>query len=188
MNSVVIGSGFGGIAAALRLRDKTHKVTLVEKHNDLGGRARVFKKNGFTFDAGPTVITAPHLINELFGLFNKKSQDYIKIKPLSTWYRFIFEDGLEFDYSGDEQKMKSQIAIKINHFLKKRLIEFSGLLLMFFSIFLLASIFTYSPSDPNFIYSPENIKGIFPSFFRLFLIIRGSVIKTCINNHHILFK
>ncbi len=113
MNSVVIGSGFGGIAAALRLRAKKHKVTLIEKHNDLGGRARVFKKNGFTFDAGPTVITAPHLINELFGLFNKSPQDYIKIKPLNTWYRFIFEDGLEFDYSGNEQKMKSQIE-KIN--------------------------------------------------------------------------
>ena len=84
MNSVVIGSGFGGIAAALRLKAKNHKVTLIEKHNDLGGRARVFKKNGFTFDAGPTVITAPHLINELFRLFNKNPQDYIKIKPLSV--------------------------------------------------------------------------------------------------------
>ena len=59
MDSVVIGSGFGGIAAALRLRAKKHNVTLIEKHSDLGGRARVFKKNGFTFDAGPTVITAP---------------------------------------------------------------------------------------------------------------------------------
>ena len=65
MNSVVIGSGFGGIAAALRARAKKHNVTLIEKHDDLGGRARVFKKNGFTFDAGPTVITAPYLIDEL---------------------------------------------------------------------------------------------------------------------------
>ena len=65
MNSIVIGSGFGGIAAALRLKAKNHKVTLIEKHPDLGGRARIFKKNGFTFDAGPTVITAPYLINEL---------------------------------------------------------------------------------------------------------------------------
>ena len=84
MNSVVIGSGFGGIAAALRLRAKNHNVTLIEKHNDLGGRARVFKKNGFTFDAGPTVITAPYLINELFQLFHKKSADYINIIPLGT--------------------------------------------------------------------------------------------------------
>ena len=70
MNSVVIGSGFGGIAAALRLKAKGHKVTLIEKHQDLGGRARVFKKNGFIYDGGPTVITAPYLINELFELFN----------------------------------------------------------------------------------------------------------------------
>ena len=60
MNSIVIGSGFGGIAAAIRLKAKGHKVKLIEKHSDLGGRARVFKKDGFTFDAGPTVITAPY--------------------------------------------------------------------------------------------------------------------------------
>ena len=109
MNSVVIGSGFGGIAAALRLRAKNHNVTLIEKHNDLGGRARVFKKNGFTFDAGPTVITAPYLINELFQLFHKKSADYINIIPLNIWYRFVFEDGIKFDYSGNEKLIKKQI-------------------------------------------------------------------------------
>ena len=109
MKSIVIGSGFGGIAAALRLRVKNHNVTLIEKHPDLGGRARVFKKNGFTFDGGPTVITAPYLIEELFGLFNKKPEDYIKLTPLKTWYRFIFEDGEKFDYSGDEDQMKKQI-------------------------------------------------------------------------------
>ena len=68
MNSIVIGSGFGGIAAALRLKAKGHKVTLIEKHPDLGGRARVFKKNGFTYDGGPTVITVgpPSNINPFF--------------------------------------------------------------------------------------------------------------------------
>ena len=106
---VVIGSGFGGIASALRLKAKKYDVTLIEKHPDLGGRARVFKKNGFTFDGGPTVITAPHLINELFELFNKNSKDYINIVPLKTWYRFIFDDGLSFDYSGNENEMKNQI-------------------------------------------------------------------------------
>jgi len=109
MKSIIIGSGFGGIAAALRLKAKNHQVILIEKHPDLGGRARVFKKNGFTFDGGPTVITAPHLIEELFGLFNKSAKDYINLTPLKTWYRFIFEDGMKFDYSGDENKMKSQI-------------------------------------------------------------------------------
>ena len=109
MKSIVIGSGFGGIAAALRLRAKNHDVTLIEKHPDLGGRARVFKRNGFTFDGGPTVITAPYLIEELFTLFKKKPEDYIKLTPLKTWYRFIFEDGEKFDYSGNESQMKKQI-------------------------------------------------------------------------------
>ncbi len=109
MNSVVIGSGFGGIAAALRLKAKNHNVTIIEKQKDLGGRARVFKRNGFTFDGGPTVITAPHLIYELFQLFNKEPRDYIDLKPLDTWYRFVFEDGSKFDYSGNDEQMKSQI-------------------------------------------------------------------------------
>ncbi len=113
MNSIVIGSGFGGIAAAIRLKAKKHNVILIEKHHDLGGRARVFKKNGFTFDAGPTVITAPYLIDELFQLFNRESKNYIQLTPLKTWYQFIFEDKTKFNYSGDELEMKNQIE-KIN--------------------------------------------------------------------------
>ncbi len=109
MNSIVIGSGFGGIAAALRLKAKGHKVTLVEKHNDLGGRARMFKKNGFTYDGGPTVITAPYLINELFELFKKDPKNYIDLKPLNTWYQFVFEDKSRFNYSGNETEMRNQI-------------------------------------------------------------------------------
>ena len=109
MNSVVIGSGFGGIAAALRLKAKGHKVTLIEKHKDLGGRARVFKKNGFIYDGGPTVITAPYLINELFELFQKDPKNYIKLTNLKVWYQFIFEDKSKFNYSGDELEMKKQI-------------------------------------------------------------------------------
>ena len=114
MKTIIIGSGFGGIAAALRMKAKGHDVTLIEKHNDLGGRARVFIRNGFKFDGGPTVITAPKLIYELFEIFNKDASDYIKIVPLDIWYRFIFEDGLSFDYSGDEISMKKQIE-KINN-------------------------------------------------------------------------
>ncbi len=109
MNSVVIGSGFGGIAAALRLKAKGHEVTLIEKHPDLGGRARVFTKNGFTYDGGPTVITAPYLINELFELFDKNPKDYIELSPLKVWYQFVFEDNSKFNYSGNETEMKKQI-------------------------------------------------------------------------------
>ena len=91
--TTVIGSGFGGLAAALRLKAKGHKVTLVEKHPDLGGRARVFKKDQFIYDGGPTVITAPYLFEELFSLFNKNISDYVKIVPLDLWYRFVFSNG-----------------------------------------------------------------------------------------------
>ena len=110
MNTIVIGSGFGGIAAALRLKAKGHQVTLIEKHPDLGGRARVFKKKCFIYDGGPTVITAPYLINELFELFKKDPKDYIELTPLKIWYQFIFEDKTKFNYSGDENDMKRQIG------------------------------------------------------------------------------
>ena len=106
---IVIGSGFGGMAAALRMRAKGYDVTLLEKHPDLGGRARVFKKGDFIYDAGPTVITAPYLFAELFALFNKKISDYVEIVPLDLWYRFVFEDGSTFDYSGNQNKMQSEI-------------------------------------------------------------------------------
>ena len=106
---IVIGSGFGGLASALRLRAKGYEVTLVEKHPDLGGRARVFKKGNFIYDGGPTVITAPYLIEELFSLFNKKISNYVKIVPLDLWYRFVFNDGRTFDYSGNEKLMEKEI-------------------------------------------------------------------------------
>ena len=109
MNSIIIGSGFGGIAAALRLRAKKHKVILIEKQPDLGGRARVFRRNGFIYDGGPTVITAPYLIDELFELFKKDPKDYIELSPLKVWYQFIFEDKSKFNYSGNEIEMKRQI-------------------------------------------------------------------------------
>ena len=87
----VLGSGLGGIASALRAKKKGFDVTLFEKNNQLGGRSRSFNKNGFYHDAGPTVITAPWLFEELFSLFNKDINDYVTIKPLDIWYRYIFQ-------------------------------------------------------------------------------------------------
>ena len=107
--TTIIGSGFGGLAAALRLKAKGHKVTLVEKHPDLGGRARVFKKGQFIYDGGPTVITAPYLFEELFSLFNKNISDYVEIVPLDLWYRFVFSNGDTFDYNGDDKSMEQQV-------------------------------------------------------------------------------
>jgi phytoene desaturase len=99
--AVVVGAGFGGLAGALRLLAKGYRVTLLDRASMLGGRAQVFEKDGFRHDAGPTVITAPFLIEELFELFGKKSEDYFTLKPLTPWYRFYFEeDGSTFDYGG----------------------------------------------------------------------------------------
>ena len=106
---IVVGSGFGGLASALRLKAKGYDVTLIEKHPDLGGRARVFKRGNFIYDGGPTVITAPYLFEELFSLFNKKISDYVEIVPLNLWYRFVFDDGKTFDYSGNEKSMEKEI-------------------------------------------------------------------------------
>ena len=107
---IVVGSGFGGLASALRLKSKGYDVSIFEKHPDLGGRARVFKRGNFTFDAGPTVITAPYLLDELFGLFGKDIKKYVRITPLKLWYRFLFSDGSKFDYSGDEKAMEKEIG------------------------------------------------------------------------------
>ena len=102
--AIVIGAGFGGIAAALRLRKKGYEVELVDRCNNLGGRAQVFYKNGFKHDAGPTLITAPFLLEELFLLFNKDISKYVELKSIDPWYRFIYDDGTIFDYSRSLEK------------------------------------------------------------------------------------
>lgn len=107
---VVIGSGFGGLAAALRLRAMGWPVLLLEARDQPGGRAGVFRHGGFTFDAGPTVITAPYLINELFELFGRDPRDYVRLLPVDPFYRIDFADGSAFDYVGDEERLLAQIA------------------------------------------------------------------------------
>ena len=108
--AVVIGGGFGGIAAALRLRAKGHEVTVVDRCARLGGRGQVFVRDGFRHDAGPTVLTAPFLFDELFELFGKKRSDYIEFVPLDPWYRFHFDDGMHFDYGGTAEDTLREIA------------------------------------------------------------------------------
>lgn len=98
--ALVIGGGFGGMAAALRLRAKGYRVTLIDRCPRLGGRAQVFERDGFRHDAGPTVITAPFLFDELFALFGRQRADYVEFVPLDPWYRFVFADGGHFDYGG----------------------------------------------------------------------------------------
>ena len=95
---LVIGAGFGGIAAALRMRARGYDVTLVDRLSSIGGRAQVFHRGGFKHDAGPTVITAPFLFDELFELFDEKREDHVEFRALDPWYRFYFHTGDQFDY------------------------------------------------------------------------------------------
>jgi phytoene desaturase len=108
--ALVIGSGFGGMASALRLRAKGYQVTLLDRCENLGGRAQVFEREGFLHDAGPTVITAPFLFEELFDLFGEKLADHITLVPMTPWYRFYFADGDTFDYGGTLEETLEEIS------------------------------------------------------------------------------
>jgi phytoene desaturase len=110
MQAIIIGAGLGGIAAALRLRAKGYQVTLVDRCATLGGRAQVFERDGFRHDAGPTVITAPFLFEELFELFGERFSDHVKLVPLKPWYRFHYDDGSHFDYGGTLEETLAEIA------------------------------------------------------------------------------
>ena len=110
MHALVIGAGFGGMAAALRLCAKGYQVSLVDRCAALGGRAQVFERNGFRHDAGPTVITAPFLFEELFALFGEKFSDHVTLVPLKPWYRFHFSDNDTFDYGGTLECTLAEIA------------------------------------------------------------------------------
>jgi len=109
-HAVVIGTGFGGLAAAIRLGARGYRVTVLEKLDAPGGRAYVFRQDGFTFDAGPTLVTAPFLFEELWTMCGRRMADDIDLRPLSPFYRIRFHDGEVFDYYGDPDRMRAEVA------------------------------------------------------------------------------
>jgi phytoene desaturase len=110
LRAAVIGSGFGGLAAAIRLAAAGARVTLFEARDQPGGRAYVYRLDGYTFDAGPTVITAPHCIEELFHIAGRRMEDYVELLPVTPFYRLHWTaDGTSFDYDGDRAHMTEQI-------------------------------------------------------------------------------
>ncbi len=109
-HAVVIGSGFGGLAAAVRLGARGYRVTVLERLEQPGGRARVHRRDGFTFDAGPTIVTAPFLFEELWQLAGKRLADDLTLVPMDPFYRIRFSDGETFDYSGDPERMRAEVA------------------------------------------------------------------------------
>ncbi len=108
--AVVIGSGFGGIASAIRLQARGYATTLLEMRDKPGGRAYVFEQDGFTFDAGPTILTVPFVLRELAECAGKCLDDYVTIVPCEPFYRIVFPDGQRFDYTGDPATLEAEIA------------------------------------------------------------------------------
>jgi phytoene desaturase len=108
--ALVIGSGFGGLAAALRLSVLGWQVQVLERLPTPGGRARVHEQDGFRFDAGPTIITVPHLFEELWQLAGRRLADDVTLRSLDPYYRIRFHDGRWFDYSGNAEHMRAEVA------------------------------------------------------------------------------
>jgi phytoene desaturase len=100
--AAIVGSGFGGIALAIRLQARGFDTVLFEARDKPGGRAYVYEERGYVFDAGPTVITAPHCLDELFELCGRKREDYVEFLPVTPFYRLLWQDGTALDYAGSD--------------------------------------------------------------------------------------
>ncbi|MDB5473341.1 MAG: phytoene desaturase [Devosia sp.] len=110
--AAVIGAGFGGLALAIRLQSAGIGTTLFEKRDKPGGRAYVYADGGFTFDAGPTVITDPDCLEQLWALSGRRLSDYVTLLPVTPFYQLCWEDGYRFDYANDQAEIDRQIAAK----------------------------------------------------------------------------
>ena len=106
---LVIGSGFGGLAAAARLLAAGHDVTIFESRDQLGGRAYTYRKEGFTFDGGPTIITAPSLFDDIWAGAGRRRADDVEFVKCDPFYRIFDHDGRWFDYNDDEMFILGEI-------------------------------------------------------------------------------
>jgi phytoene desaturase len=109
-HAIVIGSGFGGLAAAVRLGVRGYRVTVLEKLDAPGGRAYVYRQDGYTFDAGPTIVTAPYLLEDLWKICGKRLSDHVRLRSIDPFYEVRFDDGDVFRYTADLAMMREQIA------------------------------------------------------------------------------
>lgn len=110
--AIVIGAGFGGLAAAIRLQAQGIQTTLIDNRDKAGGRAYVYHENGYVFDGGPTVITDPTALEALFACCGRRLSDYVTLLPVDPFYRLCWEDGYSFDYVNDTAQLEAQIALK----------------------------------------------------------------------------
>ena len=107
--AIVVGGGFGGMAAAIRAHYRGYQVELIDRGKQLGGKAATYEYEGFRHDGGPTVITAPFLLEELFSLLGERLEDHVSLVPLNPWYRYVFEDGSVFNYGGTVEETLAEI-------------------------------------------------------------------------------
>jgi phytoene desaturase len=112
MRAVVVGSGFGGLAAAIRLAAAGHEVTVLEKRDRIGGRAYQYELGGFRFDGGPTVLTAPFMFEELFALAGERLSDHVQLVPLDPFYRSFDAEGLPFDHHASQSAMLAEVTAR----------------------------------------------------------------------------
>lgn len=108
-HAVVIGSGFGGLAAAVRLGARGYRVSVLERLEQPGGRASVFHQDGFTFDAGPTIITAPFLFEDLWALCGRTFADDVDLRSIDPFYQIVFDDGATFNCARDADAMRAEV-------------------------------------------------------------------------------
>ncbi len=108
--AIIIGSGFGGLALAIRLQAAGIETTVLEKRDKPGGRAYVYEEGGFVFDGGPTVITDPSCLEELWSAAGRRMSDDVTLLPVHPFYRLCWDDGFAFDYANDQAELDRQIA------------------------------------------------------------------------------
>jgi phytoene desaturase len=109
-HAVVIGCGVGGLAAGARLAAKGYRVTMLDKLDGPGGRAYTYRQDGFTFDAGPTIITAPYVFEDLWQACGRRLSDDVELKPCDPFYKIRFDDGSMFSYCADRERMRAEVA------------------------------------------------------------------------------
>lgn len=105
----IIGSGFGGLSLAVRLQSAGYRTVILERREKIGGRAYQWTEGGYTFDMGPSLVTAPSIIRSIFDAAGERLEDHVDLVPLDPFYRIFFHDGTHVDYSGDAERMKEQM-------------------------------------------------------------------------------
>ena len=109
-HAIVIGAGFGGLASAVRLGVRGYRVSVLDRLDAPGGRAYVHRQDGFTFDAGPTIVTAPQVFEELWELCGLRMADDVELRSLDPFYRIRFDDGQTLDYFAEPERMRAELA------------------------------------------------------------------------------